>query len=357
MTQRISHLDGQRGLAILLVILYHAFARWPELLPYGAQFKDLPPAKYGYLGVQLFFLISGYVILMTLENCQAAGQFLRRRWLRLFPAMLVCSLIVFFSAGLLPERPAGPPHLSSLLPGLSFIDPLWLTWATGQPIKAIEGAYWTLFVEFKFYVFAALIHYWRGRTALLLALVAAYASTLLAPAASQDGAWAGSPAMATVSDLLYALSFEHFGWFAAGAALYIHARDRRAVWLLIALCCTLLSSLTSYGPDTGAVPAALLMALFFAISLDSRLAQQVLNTRPLQFLGGISYPLYLLHENMMVALIVKFGHHCPPPLQPWLIIPAGAIVCALAYAVATWAEPRLKRLLTGQTGGQHKAPA
>ena len=59
---RIDYLDGHRGLAILLVIGYHAYARWPEIVPYGNQFSHIPLFSAGRFGVQLFFLISGFVI-------------------------------------------------------------------------------------------------------------------------------------------------------------------------------------------------------------------------------------------------------------------------------------------------------
>ena len=66
--KRIEFLDGLRGLAILLVIFFHAFVRWPNIVPYGSSYSDFIFFKYGYLGVELFFLISGFVILMSLEK-------------------------------------------------------------------------------------------------------------------------------------------------------------------------------------------------------------------------------------------------------------------------------------------------
>ncbi len=95
---RINFLDGFRGLAILLVLLFHAYARWSSVVPYGDEFSMFPVFSYGYLGVNLFFLISGFVILMTLEKSKDFFQFLRKRWHRLFPAMLISTIFIFFIA-------------------------------------------------------------------------------------------------------------------------------------------------------------------------------------------------------------------------------------------------------------------
>lgn len=147
---RITYLDGLRAIAILLVILFHAFGRWPAVMPYGANFEHFYLVRYGWLGVELFFLISGFVILMTLEKCSGFKDFMLRRWLRLFPTMLVCSLLIFVTAPLFSARPAGPAHFVDLLPGLFFTDLGWGLFGAG--ITPIEGSFWSLFVEVKFYV-------------------------------------------------------------------------------------------------------------------------------------------------------------------------------------------------------------
>ena len=70
---RLFFLDGLRGIAILLVVLYHSFADWPRELPYHEQYADIFLFHFGKYGVQLFFIISGFVIAMTLENAKAFG--------------------------------------------------------------------------------------------------------------------------------------------------------------------------------------------------------------------------------------------------------------------------------------------
>src|SRR5258708_8881502 len=72
-SDRIETLDGLRAVAVLGVVLYHYFVRFaatgggPALYPYANVYAEFPIAKYGFMGVQLFFVVSGFVIAMTLE--------------------------------------------------------------------------------------------------------------------------------------------------------------------------------------------------------------------------------------------------------------------------------------------------
>src|SRR5688572_23269372 len=96
---RIDLIDAFRGLAILLVIFFHYYYRFApplhnvNLYPYEPV--QFPLATYGFYGVQLFFIISGFVINQSLEKSSSWSVFLKHRFVRLFPAMLLCSTITF----------------------------------------------------------------------------------------------------------------------------------------------------------------------------------------------------------------------------------------------------------------------
>src|SRR6478735_4559692 len=337
---RLSHLDGMRGIAILLVLLFHAYARWPDHVPFGADFAEVFIFKTGFVGVNLFFLISGFVILMTLEKCTSFGIFFTKRWLRLFPAMLVCSAIVFATAPLFPERPAGLPAARDLLPGLTFIDPAIWQKVIGGSQGSLEGAFWSLYVEMKFYVVFGILYFAIGRSWAIGALCAIFLFGLAIPALTAlipDLAFACRP----LAQMFGILGAEYYGWFAGGAMFYRYFSDKKLGWLMGGLGVSLLSAGMMVEPSSKV--AAMLIVALFAVSMVSRTVQNLLSARWLLFAGFVSYPLYLLHENLLVAGMVKLGVAVPGlPALLYPILPAFCLI-GLAWLVASYLEPVVKR--------------
>jgi peptidoglycan/LPS O-acetylase OafA/YrhL len=272
--KRIVFLDGLRGVAILLVLLFHAFARWPELVPYGDKYASIQFFQYGWLGVDLFFMISGFVILMTLEKTKTFFEFLYRRWLRLFPAMLIVSILVFVTARwFFPERPAGIPELRDLMPGLTFMEEgIWQK-IFNSPQGLLEGAFWSLFVEVKFYLIFGIMFFTLGVNRAILGLVCLFLLYIVH------------------TPFVWRFSAEYMGWFAAGALFYQYFKSSERKWLLMGLLTALVSAFfMPKGFD--AKFAAALMAIFFTVVIMNERAQAVVGSRFLLFLGFISYPLY-----------------------------------------------------------------
>lgn len=330
-----------------MVIFFHAYARWPDVVPYGNKYTYFFGA--GLLGVQLFFLISGFVILLTLEKCSGFKEFLLRRWLRLFPAMLFCSMVIFFTAHFFHERPAGEPAYISLLPGLLFIEPAWLSLAIGEPVSPLEGAFWSLYVEFKFYVISGFIYFISGRTRLIISLFALCTTGFLFQLADQS---LDSQYLKIISKVVNHLSFQHFGWFAAGAASYVYTQTKDIKWLISAGAFAVYSAIFFRVGNLGWTVDALLVSAFFMVSIINDLAKKILSNKFFQFFGFISYPLYLSHENAMIAAIVKLGSlGVVYPMFIYPLIPISGL-CLFSYFCAKFVEPRLKKLLEGQLFGK-----
>ena len=337
--KRLQFLDGMRGVAIVLVILFHAYARWPDLYPYGDQFGNFPLFKYGWIGVELFFLISGFVILMTLEKCSSFLDFMLRRWFRLFPAMLACSVFIFLTTGFFYERPAGIPGYPSLISGLIFIEPEVLEKILERPLGGLEASFWSLYTEVKFYFIFGLLYWFFGKRLAIIALLVLFAihcGVTYYP--SQI------PYLNVFTTIKIYTDAEYFGWFASGAVFYEFYKTRNIYLLILAILIGIILMLFK-GFYIGGSFVGTLVVLFFASSLFSNALSLRLSCKALTFLGFISYPLYLIHENMMVSLIVKFGNTFPYLNSIALpLLPISAIIVIGAF-FAYFLEPFTKRLV------------
>src|ERR1700712_1593658 len=133
---RLNEFDSLRGLAALLVCFFHF-----ELL------------KYGCTGVDLFFMISGFVIFMSVSNSTNIRQFAIGRLIRLYPAYwlsIIIAIIAFYLSGYRHLAFETRPILGNLLMLQPvFRSPYWV------------DAYWTLYVELSFYLFIALLCIFR----------------------------------------------------------------------------------------------------------------------------------------------------------------------------------------------------
>lgn len=327
-------LDGLRGIAISLVVLFHMFARWTVLTPWLAEYASLWPVKYGYLGVELFFLISGYLIAKSLESSKGFMHFAFKRWLRLFPSMLLASFLILTTAGLLSERPSGMPSWQDALPGMLFMHPYFFEKVFGMSVQPLEWAYWSLFVEVVFYAVFGLMYFLRKQLA-----VSGLAAIFLAAASYKFGIAYISLAPSIVIMKSIDACFIHFGWFYLGSVLY--QRQKISAGLLgfmgtiFCLCIY-----TTVGNDhIGASMCILLYCLFYA-GVRTNALYGVLTAKWLVWVGFISYPLYLIHENALIALTIM-AHRLSPELAPVITpLPGLLIITAIAYLLARYGDLR-----------------
>jgi peptidoglycan/LPS O-acetylase OafA/YrhL len=338
-TKRINFIDGFRGLAILLVILYHSYTRWPSIVPYGNKFADFPLFRYGNLGVELFFLISGFVILMTLEKCQNFHYFIYKRWIRLFPAMLIVTIIIYATATFLLERPSGNPDFKSIFPGLLFIEPYWFNSIIGYKIIELEGTFWSLYAEVKFYFIFGFLYFAFGKNKAILGLVVLYLLCLISFRFHLEAIYA----------VCYQLSFIYFGWFAIGALAYIYYSTKEIKYLLISLGLAGLAGMVEIfkhkQQDVYLAVYVILILLLFFLPICFENFRSITNNKFLRFFGFISYPLYLIHENAMISLIIKL--HKIFPMIPSLLLPILpiAFLCLIAYFIEKKMEPLLRKFI------------
>ena len=307
---RLQALDALRGIAALAVVAFHYTTNLQDNYP---QFRPTFGMPHGHFGVELFFVVSGFVIFMSLGNARSATDFAASRFARLFPAYWAAVLLTAttLATGGLPDRTL------TLLPTLFNLTMLQEFFG----IRHVDGVYWTLSRELVFYAGIGLLLIFRqtARTHLLIGcLLALQAAISIAVHASLIAL----PGPHAPSLLLY----PYFHLFAAGIALYgIHRlTSSRRDWLLLAA--TLVCELLLPRPDGGNLGHLIVLSSIGAVWMATTGRLQWLVNRPLLWLGSISYALYLIHQNIGYWLIHRLTS------AGWSL--PGASLAALLLALA-----------------------
>lgn len=327
---RLAALDGLRGVAVIGVVAFHFFSRFPNFYPYADNFIDL--ARYGSIGVQLFFIVSGFVIALTLEHTTGMVDFAIRRFSRLWPPMLVCSIITFATLHIIdsPFTNFRRVGLEGFLPSLTFIDPgIWARLVKGA--AWIDGAYWSLFVEVRFYFWAAVI-YWMAPRYFSLALL------MLAVSAT------GLDQLTQGNFLVNVLLFpKYISFFSVGALFYDLWRGRNGKWRWPAVGILIVLSIFSMlerAPSPTYVALILLCFLpFFALVLKPETLRLVAS-KPLTWIGRRSYSLYLLHQNVGVAIITLAPTGLSLPTYFVVVIAVFSLLLLLAHCIFEMVEQK-----------------
>jgi peptidoglycan/LPS O-acetylase OafA/YrhL len=142
--QRFAEIDLFRFFAAISVVANHYLFRGPVsgAMP-GYQFPVLGEwARYGFLGVHLFFMISGFVIAFSVRD-RSSSEFLWSRASRLYPAFWFAILITTFVVQL-AQAEKYQLHWWQVLANFTMLNHLF-------GIPAVDGAYWSLYVELHFY--------------------------------------------------------------------------------------------------------------------------------------------------------------------------------------------------------------
>jgi peptidoglycan/LPS O-acetylase OafA/YrhL len=148
--------DGLRGIAILTVLCYHTWLfSWytPELAIFGHALNVAAPVRTGYLGVEIFFVISGFVLFFPYAERTVTGaaspplaEFARRRFLKIVPSYAIALVATIFSA--LALLPKDTSLVASIANHVAFVQNFY-----NDQMGLANSVFWSLAVEVQFYLF------------------------------------------------------------------------------------------------------------------------------------------------------------------------------------------------------------
>ena len=319
--RRLPELDAFRGVAAVVVVLYHFLidVNWfyrRDIV--GPMPRAVVAVVDGMFAVYFFFLISGFVIFMTLKRCRRVRDFAAARAVRLFPAYLAAVSYTAFVYAVLAAPPGQTTGLRVYLLNLTMVQ-YWL----GVP--NLDGVYWTLAAELCFYVVMAALFAlgWLDRVewvALAWALVG------LAAAGAARFGWAVPERVA------FTLLLTTAPLFMSGVLFYrVWAGEENAATrpvLVVLMMCSLVYFCR------GKAHCALLLGEYAVFALFVAGRMRWMARQPWLWLGRISYPLYMVHHGVGLVLIAALsGRLGWPAAVGLMIIQSVAVAAAIHYLV------------------------
>ncbi len=333
-------IDGLRALAIVPVVLFHA---------------KVKGVSGGFVGVDIFFVISGYLISSIILADLAAGKFslarfYERRFRRIFPALFAVALFCIVGAGILFTPAQYDSFGKSLVAMTAFVSNVYFRRIAGN-----EGYFaglvenepllhtWSLSVEEQFYIFLPmsllLVSFFRPRLipALIVAvLVLSFGVSIWAVAVRPPGAFYYLPSRAwelllgalLATRVLRPLSNRVIRELAGFAGL-----------ALIAYSVAFFSKATPFPGLAAAAPCMGAWLLIYSTDGGNSTAKSLLRAWPLVWIGLISYSLYIWHWPLMVFTRV-FTLADPSAVQAAALVATSVVVAAASYR---WIETPFRR--------------
>ncbi len=317
----------------MAVVIFHYKSKYLETLPVDSDLREpiYFVTKFGYLGVHLFFLISGYVIFSSAQNCSSL-QFMISRGTRIFPTLWTCVtitiLMVFMIHGF------GDISLYKYFANFTLLY-------TYLGVEAIDIVYWTLVIEVKFYacIFVLMLlgwlKYYRIWIPIWLAATICYI-------------FLGQPFF-----LGWIISPEYSPYFISGIIFSLAQREGYRPLYIAVLGIAMLMALRyafveadRFSETISTTFPYLVVAVvftFFAIFyLLSREKITLGYNRIYLVLGAMTYPLYLLHNANGKIIFDRYVDVVHPLLLLVLITLAIMILC---YLINIFVEKKLANRL------------
>lgn len=333
---RIYQIDLFRFIAAISVVLFHyLFRGWAR----GDDRSDVYFSqigyffKYGYLGVDLFFIISGFVITLSIKH-KSISKFITSRFSRLYPIYWICVVLTFLVI-ILYGNPRYNADLKQFFYNLSMFQ-------NYINVQNIDGVYWSLFIEMKFYIFIIgvylILNKFKEFTIDQLVLFWLFLSLVYLP----------------LSDLFIFKVLNNFlilrwsSYFIAGIIFYqIYKKGLSSKYLILLSISFALSVYHAlikavhlesvYNTTFSPFILGLIIFMFYILMLLVTINKMKrINSPKLIKLGMLTYPLYLIHQNIGYIILNKLAVH----FNKYLLVFAVTIfMIVISFMLSSFYEP------------------
>lgn len=290
--KRIYGLDYMRGMACLLVVLYHYTTRLVELFS-EVECDWLIKVPFGYMGVSVFFLLSGYLSLRHYKEETTPWQYIKSKVKRLYPCYWCAVILTFCTTSLLLRERSVP--LKSFLVNLTMLESF-------LGVVPVDGAYWTLANELLFYFFIFVFFVVLKKRSKFTQLAIGW--LLIANAIL---CFDKRSMMFMLSNKLFMAQYAHM--FLAGGLIYSLFNEEELKSLnIIGLLFCILTQIRVFSIGYSVFFLASICLLTYYIVKENNNANDtklMFVSKPLVFLASISYPLYLIHQNVGYSIIMN----------------------------------------------------
>lgn len=314
--ERFFPLDALRGIAALGVVLSHYTYLYDKYYGYDFEYLNF---KLGGRGVELFFILSGFVIFYTIENVKSGKEFLIRRFIRLYPTYWICLIITFVTVLVFGLEGLEVTSMDAFI-GLTMLQQLF-------KVPPVDRSYWTLVPEFFFYISIFLLAISRQIKSINLFGILLLGLSIIHVHVQH------------IKYLGLFLNLDYICYFFAGIVFYQIKTGKKSFfyWILIVVCCIVAISSKNE-------PALIIVIIFIYIifSLFSVGKLDFLTWKPLLILGNVSYAWYLLHQNIGYVIINLIKPYFSSML---VIIPPILITLGVSFLVTYWIEKPIMKYL------------
>lgn len=283
-------------------MIFHFTVRWDDVIDYGKYFTN-PVWDYGWIGVQLFFIISGFVVTYTLSKSKNAKEFILKRITRIYPALWIILPIVYLFQLLTPySNLKDRSTISNLLGSMTLVPPTILNLANLFSFDWLTLVLWSLKVEMIFYIACAILYNYLSHIKVVSFIsyicIASSLLLILDYELKLDNRYFDS-----VIKLVLALGFNYLPWFTIGMLCYkqkiLLSNELYRIILFSGLAIiTTRSDRLIYSAVT-----ALIIILLFLITIFIKFPK-VLRNQLIQKLGVSSYEMYLIHQGVGIPILI-----------------------------------------------------